>query len=174
MRTDYLTVWSAVMSELLTIRDATMADIPAILRLMVDDDLRRANDSTDPADLPVYERAFAVIDADPQHTILLGELPATETGMQPSIVASLQLSFLPGLTNHGAWRGHVENVRVASSHRGKGLGHQLMQAAIERCQARGCRLVQLTTDKRRERAKRFYESLGFVATHEGMKLRLDE
>ena len=161
------------MTSVLSIRDAIQADVPAILRLMVDDELRGANDSTAQADLPTYERAFAVIEADPNHTILVGQLPQSGSAQQPLIVASLQLSFLPGLTNHGAWRGHIENVRVASLHRGQGLGHQLMQAAIKRCEARNCRLVQLTTDKRRDRAKRFYESLGFVATHEGMKLLLD-
>jgi GNAT superfamily N-acetyltransferase len=70
------------------------------------------------------------------------------------------------------WRGQIEGVRVASSHRSAGIGHKLLQWAIGECRRRGCGLVQLTTDKSRRDAKRFYEDLGFVAVHEGMKLAL--
>ena len=84
----------------------------------------------------------------------------------------LQLTRIPYLTYQGGWRALVEGVRVASSRRGQGLGQQLLEEAIRRARTHGCHLVQLTTDKARPEALRFYESLGFIATHEGMKLHL--
>jgi GNAT superfamily N-acetyltransferase len=84
----------------------------------------------------------------------------------------LQVTYIPGLTYQGGERAQIEGVRVAASHRSRGVGREMIEWAIERARARGCRLVQLTTDKRRADAHRFYESLGFVASHEGMKLRL--
>ena len=84
----------------------------------------------------------------------------------------LQLTFIPGLSRLGMWRGQIESVRVAADQRGSGLGRRLFEWAIAECRARGCGLVQLTTDKSRPDAKRFYESLGFEASHEGMKLSL--
>jgi GNAT superfamily N-acetyltransferase len=88
------------------------------------------------------------------------------------IVGVQQITFTPYLTHQGSWRATIEGVRTASSVRGKGIGSQLIGWAIDRAKARGCRLVQLTTDKKREDAHRFYERLGFQATHEGMKLKL--
>jgi GNAT superfamily N-acetyltransferase len=88
------------------------------------------------------------------------------------VVGCLQISFIPGLSRLGMWRGQIEAVRVASGQRGSGLGKAMLAWAIEQCRARGCGLVQLTTDKRRPQAHRFYESLGFEASHEGMKLTL--
>ena len=86
------------------------------------------------------------------------------------VVATLQLSVLPGLSRQGALRGQVEAVRVAAGHRGRGLGAAMLRWAIEEARRRGCALVQLTTDKSRDDAHRFYERLGFVASHQGMKL----
>ncbi len=88
------------------------------------------------------------------------------------IVGTMQLSFLPGLARRGALRAQIEAVRVAQSQRGSGLGAAMMGWAIEEARRRGCALVQLTTDKSRTDAHRFYARLGFVATHEGMKLAL--
>jgi GNAT superfamily N-acetyltransferase len=88
------------------------------------------------------------------------------------VVATLQRTFVPSLTHRGGERAQVEGVRVAASHRGRGTGRSLLGWVVERARERGCRMVQLTTDKRRPDALRFYESLGFEATHEGMKLRL--
>ena len=88
------------------------------------------------------------------------------------MVGTLQLSFIPGIARSGAWRGQIEAVRVAASVRSEGLGQQMFEWAIEQCRARGCQLVQLTTDKRRPDAHRFYDRLGFVASHEGYKLNL--
>lgn len=88
------------------------------------------------------------------------------------IVGCLQLSFIPGLSRLGAWRGQIESVRIASDLRSSGLGRAMFDWAIAQCRERGCDLVQLTTDKARPDALRFYESLGFKATHEGMKFPL--
>ncbi len=87
-------------------------------------------------------------------------------------LARLQLTFLPYLPFQGGWRAQIEAVRVAADHRGRGFGRQLLRWAITQAERRGCHLVQLTTNKEREDARRFYQSLGFEATHEGMKLYL--
>jgi ribosomal protein S18 acetylase RimI-like enzyme len=84
----------------------------------------------------------------------------------------LQLTFIPGLSRTGVWRGQIESVRVAKSARGTGLGSDFIEWAVARCAARGCGLVQLTSDKSRRDAIRFYEKLGFVASHEGLKRNL--
>ena len=94
---------------------------------------------------------------------------APESGVA---VAVLQLTFTPYITHQGGWRATIEGVRVDSRLRGSGLGRELFAWAIARARERGCHLVQLTTDKQRPEARRFYESLGFVASHEGMKLKL--
>jgi GNAT superfamily N-acetyltransferase len=88
------------------------------------------------------------------------------------VVGTLQLSFLPGIARKGAWRGQIEAVRIAASRRGGGLGQHMFEWAIGECRARGCRLVQLATDRNRPDAHRFYERLGFVASHVGYKLAL--
>jgi GNAT superfamily N-acetyltransferase len=89
-----------------------------------------------------------------------------------AVVGTLQLSFIPGIARTGAWRGQIEAVRIAQALRGSGVGQQMFEWAIAQCRARGCTLVQLTTDKGRPDAHRFYEKLGFVASHEGYKLGL--
>lgn len=110
-------------------------------------------------------QAFAAIDRDANQMMIVVESAG-------SVVGCLQLSFIPGLSRLGAWRGQIESVRIASSLRGSGLGRAMFEWAIARCRERGCELVQLTTDKARPDALRFYESLGFKASHEGMKLSL--
>ena len=143
-------------------RRATAADVPAIVALLADDVLGAAREK--PGD-PAYDAAFAAIEADPNQF-----LAVVEDG--GAVIGCLQLTFLPGLSHRGLWRGQVESVRVAASHRGGGLGRRMFDWAIERCRERGCGMVQLTTDKSRADARRFYESLGFTASHEGMKLVL--
>ena len=143
-------------------RRATAGDLPAIVALLADDMLGASREA--PGD-PAYAAAFAAIAADANQFLAVVE----EGGR---IVGCLQLSFIPGLSRRGMWRGQVESVRIAASHRGAGLGRRMFAWAIEECRARGCGLVQLTTDKARPDARRFYESLGFVASHEGMKLAL--
>jgi len=119
----------------------------------------------DDSDRAAYEQAFRAIDADPAHLLLVAESDG-------QVVGTMQLSFLPGLARRGALRAQIEAVRVAESTRGSGLGAGMMTWAIDEARRRGCALVQLTSDKSRTDAHRFYERLGFVASHEGMKLRL--
>ncbi len=88
------------------------------------------------------------------------------------VIGVLQLSFIPGLTRRGMWRGQIEGVRVAAGERGGGIGRAMLDWAIEECRKRGCGMVQLTSDKRRAAAHGFYEALGFQASHEGYKLSL--
>ena len=151
------------------LRRAARADLPAILRLLADDQLGSSRE--DAAELAPYEAAFAAIDADPAHLLLVGDLtPADGAGAR--VVATFQLSFLPGLSRRGSWRAQLEAVRVAGELRGQGVGAAMVQWALEESRRRGCSLVQLTTDKSRTAAHRFYERLGFAASHEGMKLLL--
>jgi ribosomal protein S18 acetylase RimI-like enzyme len=146
-------------------RRATVDDLAAIVALLADDILGREREqvSAEPSD--AYRRAFAEIDADPRQLLAVADAGG-------EVIGTLQLTFIPGLTYEGGERAQIEGVRIASSTRGEGLGRQLIGWATDRARNRGCRLVQLSTDKRRVDAIRFYESLGFTATHEGMKLPL--
>ena len=145
-----------------TIRRATVDDLQAIVGLLADDDLGRARE--DPGN-PRYGEAFAAIARDPNQF-----LAVVDDGGE--IVGCLQLSFIPGLSLQGMWRGQIESVRIASSRRGQGLGHLMIGWAVAECRRRGCGLVQLTMHKTRKDTHRFYESLGFQVTHEGFKLAL--
>lgn len=144
------------------IRRARAEDVPAIVALLADDPLGRGRES--PGD-PRYAAAFRAIDADPHQ--FLAVLVADGT-----VAGTLQLTFIPGLAHLGGVRGEIEAVRIASSHRGTGLGARMLDWAVEQCRARGCRMVQLTTNTARTDAQRFYERLGFVASHVGYKLAL--
>jgi GNAT superfamily N-acetyltransferase len=144
-------------------REAVRADLPAIVALLADDVLGRARDHAQVDE--AYERAFADIDADPRNHLIVADSDG-------DVVGCLQLTYIPGLGRHGAQRALIEAVRVRSDLRGGGLGQQLLEWAIEQARQRGCALVQLTTDKNRLDAHRFYLRLGFVASHEGMKLPL--
>ena len=146
-------------------RRAVRGDLPDIVRMLADDVLgaeREAYASPLPA---TYYRAFEAIDGDPNHELVVGELDGR-------VVAVLQLSCIPNLSRRGSRRALIEGVRVDASLRSGGIGRKLVEWAIARAREKGCRLVQLTSDKRRRDAIRFYESLGFVASHEGMKLEL--
>ncbi|MFF1831634.1 GNAT family N-acetyltransferase [Paenarthrobacter sp. NPDC058040] len=154
---------AAVESGTFALRRARKDDLPAILRLLADDQLGAARESAE--DLVPYERAFDAIDVDPAHLLVVGEL-------RGEVVATFQLSYLPGLSRKGSWRSQIEAVRVSRELRGQGVGALMIQWAIDQARERGCTLVQLTTDKSRTAAHRFYERLGFVASHEGMKLTL--
>jgi GNAT superfamily N-acetyltransferase len=148
------------------LRRARRDDVPAIVGLLAADQLGATRDSVrDDADLAAYEAAFGAIDADPAHLLLVAE-----SGGQ--VVGTMQLSFLPGLARRGALRAQIEAVRVSQTIRGSGVGAAMMQWAIDEAGRRGCALVQLTSDKSRTSAHRFYQRLGFVASHEGMKLNL--
>lgn len=154
------------MRSTLRIRKATATDLPQIVRLLTDDLLGAGRESTSSSQLESYRSAFEAISQSPHIELLVGEL---SDGLP---VAVLQLTITPCITRQGSWRATLEGVRVASHCRGMGLGRQLLEHAIDRAREQNCRMVQLTTDKRRPDAKRFYESLGFEATHEGMKLTI--
>ena len=146
-------------------RRARREDVASIVRLLVDDPLgARREKNADPLP-PAYYDAYAAIDADPNNELVVVDL-------EGEIVGVLQLTFIPYLTYQGGWRALIEGVRIDSRFRSSGLGRRLFEWAIGRAVERGCHLVQLTSDKARPDAIRFYESLGFVASHEGMKLPL--
>lgn len=143
-------------------RTATAADLSAITALLADDPLGATRESPGS---PAYAEALAAILANPEDQVLLavdGE----------AILGTLQLTFLPGLSRTGMWRAQIEGVRVARSARGQGIGRALLEHAIDLSRQRGCGLVQLTTDRTRQEAHRFYEGLGFVGSHTGMKRSL--
>jgi GNAT superfamily N-acetyltransferase len=142
-------------------RTAAEGDLPAIVALLADDTIGAGREG----DIEAYRAAFADIDADPRSHLVVADIDGEVAG-------TLQLTFIPGLSRMGTERAQIEAVRVGSAHRGRGLGHQMIDWAIGEARRRGCGLVQLTSDKRRGDAIRFYESLGFEATHEGMKLPL--
>jgi GNAT superfamily N-acetyltransferase len=148
-----------------TFRRATASDLPAIVAMLADDGLGRGREDASLPLAPPYLDAFAAIEADSNQILAVAEADG-------AVVGTLQLTFIPGLSHKGAWRGQVESVRVASSRRGTGLGQAMLEWALDECRARGCRMVQLTTDKSRADAHRFYERLGFKASHEGFKLVL--
>ena len=149
------------------LRDAVKADLPAIVALLADDPIAAAREMpTDPLP-PAYAAAFDAMIAQPGNVLILAE-------SQRRIAGCLQLTFIAGLTRTGMMRAQVEGVRVASGWRGHRIGERLMQEAIRRSREAGCGLVQLTTDQSRTDARRFYERLGFLASHFGMKLALDD
>ncbi len=148
-----------------SIRRASISDLTGIVALLADDALGRGREDASEPLKSQYTQAFAAIDHDPNQLLIV-----METGDE--LAACLQLTFIPGLSRSGMWRGQIESVRVARRHRGQGLGRELFEWAIAECRERDCGLVQLTTDKTRTDAAKFYKSLGFVASHEGMKLSL--
>ncbi len=146
-------------------RKARLTDVPAIIRLLADDPLGAAREVVSEPPDPRYLEAFAAIEADANQLLAVAE----EAG---AVVGTMQLSFIPGLTRTGLWRGQIEGVRIAESLRGQGVGERFFAWAFERFRDRGCALVQLTSDKTRPDAIRFYERLGFTASHEGLKRAL--
>ncbi|MFC9467894.1 GNAT family N-acetyltransferase [Streptomyces coelicoflavus] len=147
----------------LEIRPTTAEDIPAVVAMLADDPLGAQRES--PGDLGPYMAAFERLRTDPnQHLVV-----AVREGR---VVGTLQLTIVPGLSRRGATRSIVEGVRVHGDERGSGLGTQLIEWAIDESRRQGCHLVQLTSDKTRTDAHRFYERLGFSASHTGFKLQL--
>ena len=144
-------------------RPALPGELPAIIALLQDDMLgqRREADAGDPA----YRAAFDAIAADPNQMLVAAI-------MDEALVGTMQLSFLPGLSRRGAWRCQIEAVRVTATQRGAGIGARMIGWAIDRARERGCAQVQLTSDRRRLDAHRFYDRLGFAASHYGYKLAL--
>ena len=148
-----------------TFRRALRTDLDRIVQLLADDPLGRKRENVSIPLSMSYERAFEAIAEDINNELVVAE-------QEGSIIGVLQLTFIPYLTHQGSWRALIEGVRVAADRRGSGVGKRMLIWAINRAQQRGCRLVQLTSDKSRPDAIRFYQSLGFVASHEGMKLHL--
>ena len=148
-----------------TFRRARADDVPDIVRLLADDPLGATRERYESPLPESYARAFRAIEQDANN-----ELVVACRGER--VVGVLQLTYIPSLTYQGGWRALIEGVRVDSGERSQGLGKTLFEWAIARARERGCHMVQLTTDKARPDAKRFYEGLGFVASHEGMKLHL--
>ncbi|MFB9326503.1 GNAT family N-acetyltransferase [Paenibacillus aurantiacus] len=140
--------------------------MPAIVRLLSEDELGSTRELVaDP--LPdAYTEAFASIQNQRGNAVLVAETNG-------EIIACLQLTFIPGLARQGMLRAQIEGVRVDGRYRGQGIGEQLFRHAIDAARREGCGMVQLTTDKQRPDAHRFYERLGFAASHEGMKLMLN-
>ena len=149
----------------LTYRMATAADLPFLDRLAAEDDIGSARDAMRADHARQALEGLRAITADPNHALYIAERAGEAVG-------SFQLSFLPGVSRRGAWRGQIESVRVTASARGEGIGEAMMLWAVARCRDRGCGIVQLTSDRQREGAHRFYERLGFVPTHTGFKLGL--
>ncbi|MEV5865988.1 GNAT family N-acetyltransferase [Streptomyces tendae] len=146
----------------LDIRPATAEDVPAVVAMLADDPLGAQRESPD--DLGPYLGAFERLATDPnQHLVV-----AVREGR---VVGTLQLTIVPGLSRRGATRSIIESVRIHGDERGSGLGTQLIEWAIEESRRQDCSLVQLTSDKTRTDAHRFYERLGFTASHTGFKLQ---
>ena len=149
----------------LTYRDATTADLPAIIAMLAAEQIGgRKDDPAEPLD-PAYLAAFEAIDSDPRQRLIVAELDG-------AVVGTMQLSWLPGLINRGAWRGQIEAVRIAADKRSLGLGAAMIGWAVERFRESGCFMAQLTSNNDRVAAHRFYERLGWKKSHSGFKLIL--
>ncbi len=149
------------------LRRATREDLSSIVGLLADDPVSAARGDTAQAeDWPAYERAFAAIDADPAQTLLVA------TSVDGEILATMQLTVIPGLARAGSSRLQIEAVRVRSDQRSGGIGGAMIRWAMDTAPSLGVRLVQLTSDSARVDAHRFYERLGFTASHVGFKYRV--
>lgn len=149
----------------ISFRLAAAADLPRIVEMLADDILGRERESMDGPLPGSYAETFRAIEADPNNELLVACIDG-------QVVATLQLIYTPSLSFRGSWRATLESVRTASELRGRGIGAALVAHAVGRARARQCGIIQLSTNKARADARRFYERLGFTATHEGMKLML--
>ena len=145
-----------------TFRPARREDLPRLVALLADDPLGGGRECTRDPPPDAYRGAFEEIEPDPRNHLVVAEVDGRLAGL-------LQLTLIPTLSRLGGLRG---GVRVAAEHRGQGVGRALIEHALERCREAGCTLVQLTTDTSRADALRFYEGLGFTASHHGLKLDL--
>lgn len=149
---------------MVTFRIATVKDLNKIVQMLADDELGRIRERYESPLPESYLKAFEAIESDPNNELIVACLGE-------EIVGVLQITFTPYMTHQGSWRATIEGVRMTSSVRGRGMGSKLIFWAIERAKERGCQIIQLTTDKERDDALRFYERLGFKATHEGLKMK---
>ncbi|MEY9593603.1 ribosomal protein S18 acetylase RimI-like enzyme [Bradyrhizobium yuanmingense] len=151
-------------AEAVSIRPARREDVVAIVAMLADDHLGRARERVEDPLPSSYYDAFARIARDPNLTLVVAE-------SEGRVVGCLQLAILPGLSSQGRSRGLLEDVRVATECRSRGIGEQLVQWAVTEAKARGCNLVELLTHQTRVDAQRFYKRLGFTASHVGMTVR---
>jgi ribosomal protein S18 acetylase RimI-like enzyme len=149
----------------ITFRIATEQDLDKIVKMLADDTLGSKRERYEQPLPESYLKAFQAITSDPNNELVVA-------CQDNEVIGVLQITFTPYITHQGRWRATIEGVRTSSSERGKGVGTELIRWAIQRARERDCHLVQLTTDKKRNDALRFYEQLGFKATHEGMKMKL--
>lgn len=148
----------------MALREARREDIRRIVELLADDEVAHGREDLSGGMAP-YHIAFDAIAADPNNTLYVWE-------QDGAVMGCLQLTFIPGMSYQGSWIAKVEGVRVDRSLRGRGIGERMLNAMIATSRARGCKQLQLTTNKRRVDAQRFYRRLGFEASHEGMKIDL--
>jgi ribosomal protein S18 acetylase RimI-like enzyme len=149
----------------LEIRPARSSDVAAIVAMLADDALGRGRERIEDALPPPYLQAFEKVERDPNIQLVVAE------GEGGEVIGCLQLCILPGLSSQGASRGLIEDVRVASHYRSRGIGEQLVQWAVAEARSKGCKLVELLTHNTRIDAQRFYKRLGFQASHVGMTIR---
>lgn len=149
----------------LIFRRATRADLEAIVAMLVDDPIGATREDASRPMNARYIAGFEAVDRDPNQFMAV-----LEDGGK--VIGSLQITFIPSIARLGMWRGQIEGVRILKSRRGEGLGRKMFDWAIAECRQRGCQLVQLTMDKTRTESFKFYEALGFKASHEGFKLDL--
>jgi ribosomal protein S18 acetylase RimI-like enzyme len=149
----------------LSFRNASLADLPKIVEMLADDFLGKQRERYENPLPDSYLRAFEEIDGDPDNELIVVE-------QNGEIIGTLQLTFIPSISFQGGKRAQIESVRVTASTRGQGIGKKMFEWAIERARAENCRMIQLSTNNDRADAQRFYENLGFKASHVGMKLYL--
>lgn len=152
-------------ADRLIIRPATAADLPAIIDMLADDHLGRQREIVSDPPAPGYLAALAAIHADPNQVAVAAELDGR-------VIGTFHMSFIPSLSYQGGWRAELDGVRVHPELRNQGIGRQMILWAIERAKERGCVYIYFISHKSRLEAHRFYEQLGFVASHQGMKLAL--
>jgi ribosomal protein S18 acetylase RimI-like enzyme len=148
-----------------TIRPARRDDVGAIVGMLADDPLGSARERIEQPLTESYFKAFEALDRDPNIQLVVAQ------DGEGAVVGCLQLCILPGLSSQGASRGLIEDVRVASHCRGRGIGEEMVQWAVKQARAKGCKLVELLTHHTRVDAQRFYERLGFARSHVGMTMR---
>lgn len=154
-----------VMEKEIQFREATSEDLVTIVKMLADDPIGSQRESTQEPLLPSYLDAFSAIAQDKNNELILATI-------EEKVVGVIQITFIPYINRKGSWRALIEGVRTATDYRSQGIGRKMFEWAIEKAKQRNCHIVQLTSDKRRPNAIRFYESLGFEASHEGMKLYL--
>lgn len=150
-------------------RSATKVDVPYIIKLLANDKLGKLRENYAVPLPESYYTAFEIINSDTNQ-----ELMVVETENDAEIIGTFQLTFIPYLSYQGKLRAQIENVFVREDLTGQGIGKKMFEWAIERAKQRKAHLLQLTSDKKRPRAIKFYEDLGFIASHEGMKLHLNK